>query len=167
MGNEMTMEQVLQELLEKHEERGYALLDLTKRERQLIIHADVKMLEKATYEKIQLKDDISKIEDVRIKLMGHFARKYDIRKTVIHLSDIIEKVSDPFKGRYKELQSSLKKTFQAVQRLHDGNRILISRSIALQEKTFMLVYGLTKGKVRYEKSGEITLDSKQLVDSVM
>ncbi len=167
MATGIQIEQLLLDVLTKHSEKGAALLQLVKEERSMIIHADLEKMKHAMQEKLELKESITKLEEYRLKLMPHFAKKYAVSGETMTLSLIIEKTSESYSDSFRELQKSLRKTFKAVQRMHDGNKILISRSVAFQEKSFMLLYGIKNQQVRYEKSGQVTQDRKPLIDSVM
>jgi len=167
MKTDVQIEKLLGEILAKHNAKGESLLALIKRERRFIIHADLEGLKSATQEKITLKEEITSLEELRLKLMPYFVKAYGFDSSAIQLNAIIEKVDEPYATQYRKLQKKLRKTFNAIQRVHDGNKILIRRSVAFQEQSFMLLYGLTNNQVRYEKNGHVTHDRKPLIDSVM
>jgi hypothetical protein len=167
MNQGITIEKMLEDVLRAQHVSCDKLLQLSKDERRYIIHAQLEDLEKCAESKGILKEEMTHRETVRQKLMPYFSKKYAIEKKDVQLSDIIEKVDEPYASTYRELQRSLRRAFDGIKRLHDGNRLLIERSIDFQERSFMLLFGLTKQNVRYEKNGDVTHERKPLVDSMM
>jgi hypothetical protein len=99
--------------------------------------------------------------------MPAFKEKYAIEKEPVQLSDIIEKVPEPYREELCRLQKQLRRLFDNVKRVHQGNRMLIERSMSFQERSFMLLFGMSKQNVRYEKNGKMSQHGEHLIDSVM
>ena len=167
MENNKSIEDVLAVILEEHSVSCARLLEIIRQERQHIIHGRVDELEHVIEEKAGLQEDIAELETRRLSLVKEFARKYRIDTTEPHLEDIIAVVDESYGTHYKLLQKRLRKVFKQIELMHEGNRILIARSISFQERSFMLLFGVTKDRVRYEKDGQVTHSNKPLIDSTM
>jgi hypothetical protein len=161
------IEKILEDLLRAQTSLCRELLELAKAERGYIIHIQLAELEKTSEKKAYLKEEITRYEAARQELMPYFKKKFSIEKEPVQLSAIIEKVAEPHAQELTELQRNLRKLFDAIQTMHEGNSLLVKRSIAFQEESFMMLYGLTKQDVRYEKNGQMTQNRKPLIDSMM
>lgn len=164
---QIAIERLLEDVLHKQETLCRELLALSKSERAYIIHVQLAELEKAGEKKAWLKEEITRQESLRQELMPYFKQRFSIEQEEVQLSEIIAHVDEPHKTALKQLQVSLRELFEMIRRVHDGNRILVKRSIAFQEESFMMLYGLAKQDVRYEKNGQMTHNHKPLVDSLM
>ena len=72
---------------------------------------------------------------------------------------------EPYKSQYKEKQGILRDLLRRIKITHDGNKMLIERTLSFQERSFMLLFGLTRQHVRYGSAGDVQHDQKHLFDS--
>ena len=160
------LEHQLDDILTHYIECNRKLLDLIKNERHHIIHNELEALDRVNDEKLTLKEEITALETQRISLLHEFIKQYSLPKGQVRLEDLINVVPEPYKDNYKSKRETLRKLLRNIQMTHDGNKMLIERSLNFQERSFMLLFGLTRQNVRYGATGEVQHDQKLLVDSV-
>ncbi|MBU1863484.1 MAG: flagellar protein FlgN [Candidatus Omnitrophica bacterium] len=161
------IEQQLDDILEKHVMSNNKLLELIKKERHCIIHNELEALAEINEEKLAFKNAIAEIEKERMALMDSFRARYDLEAKTTRLKDLIGVVEEPFKTGYEQKRKKLKSLLRMIKISHEGNKKLIQKSLCFHEKSFMLLFGLTKEKVGYAPSGEIVHNQKRLIDNVV
>ena len=165
MNNHGHIEHILDEILAQHIECNKKLLELIRRERQYIIHNELEALDGVNNEKLSLKDAIAMLETRRASLLPQFIKQYGLSKGHVRLEDILQAVPEPYKRQYKEKQGILRDLLRRIKITHDGNKMLIERTLSFQERSFMLLFGLTRQHVRYGSAGDVQHDQKHLFDS--
>jgi len=167
MNNHVSIEQLLYDILNKHIQSNTELHEVVRSERDHIVHNRLEELEQVNEKKLALKVAIAKLENERMALLKPFVKKYHISKSQPQLKDLIAVVEEPFHSQYTHQRSALKKLLSAIKITHDGNRILIQKALRFHERSFQLLFGLTKQHLGYEKTGVVKHKNKRLIDSVV
>jgi len=161
-----SLEEQLRGLMDAYEAVHKSLQTVLHTERHCIIHNELNTLPQLNESKCALKETITQLETERTALLHAFARHYGITAQPVRLTDIIAVVPEPYGTLFSEQQKRMRQLLQGIQRMHAANKMLVSRSLDFQERTFMLLFGALHEKVRYEATGKMRHTKKQLIDSV-
>ncbi len=163
----LKLENMLMELLDQLQGRFTSLLALVKREQKYLIHSDLKKLEGAVRKKAALKTEIVSLEKNREAIVPLLVKKYGLDKKNPKLDDIVEIVPDDYKDIFKKKKSELKNLFDAVERTHAANEILIKKSVSFRERAFMSLFNIVQEQTGYQATGKVESNNKRnLVDSL-
>ena len=145
----------LEEVLEDEIKVYRALLDLVRREKEVLISAKIEELDENNRSKEAMILKIRALERQREKAAREMALDVGANSENPRLLEIASKILDPEAGRLRSIHSTLDLLIKRIKDFNEGNETLIQNSLKAVNGALGAIRETLQPKATYAPSGEV------------
>ncbi len=136
-------------IIEKEFAMYKAVFDLVKKQKGILVNADLVGLDENIREQQMILSSINKLEEKRLQKLEVIGIYLGVVPEQLKLTSIIENSPKELSGPLGELERKFKSVIQEILNINKSNKYLINRSLQFIDKNIQVFYGAMEEKGVY------------------
>ncbi|SFH70072.1 FlgN protein [Tindallia magadiensis] len=155
----------LKEALRQEQQIYQGVLELADQKTLMVVRNKVKELEKLTLKEQQFIREISRFEQIRQSLLGHFAKEKELAEVPQNLSALLSFLPENDVEEIESLRQELVVTIQEISEKNRLNETLINQSLDFIQVNLEALTQLETGNPYGEKADAKNKQTRQIFDA--